>query len=85
MAKVVRAKDRAKAGQLNRADPRYVQQQADSFHDLLDVLSEADSHGFPPMRSRLIRERATEGTRDAIPRIQRLENRIRYWLRRHEM
>jgi hypothetical protein len=85
MDKVLRARDRTKQDKANRVNAQHIQQKADSFHDLFDLLSEAELLGFPATRSRLIRQRAAEPTGDVVPRIQRLENRIRYWLRRHEM
>jgi hypothetical protein len=55
---------------------------ANAAHDVLDLLHDAERRGFPPKRAELIRERVTTLPALELRRIERLEARVRQWLRR---
>ena len=62
-----------------------VQQIADALFDLIELLNEAQSSGFPSARSQVIRHHLKSTTLDEIPRIRRIETRVRNWIHRHDM
>ena len=61
------------------------QQIADALFDLIELLNEAQSSGFPSARSQVIRHHLKSTTLDEIPRIRRIETRVRNWIHRHDM
>lgn len=61
------------------------QKDADAVHDLIDLLSTAETAGFSQRRSRLIRDHFRADGDRTPSQVQRFEGRIRSWLRRHEM
>jgi hypothetical protein len=58
---------------------------ADALLDLIELLNEAQSSGFPPARSQVIRHNLKSTTLDEAPRIRRIESRVRNWIHRHDM
>lgn len=52
--------------------------------DVLQLLSTADQKGFPPQRSRVLRQRVTEPGLSAA-RVRKIEGSLRTWVRRHEL
>ena len=61
------------------------QRDANALHDLIDLLSTAESAGFSQRRSRLIRDHFRADGNRTPTQVQRFEQLIRSWLRRHEM
>ena len=81
--------NRARA-RLSRVHPRTaegpkLQLQADAAHDALDLLATAVRRGYPPERAAILR--ASFIRNPAIPHetLERIERRLRNWLRRHPM
>jgi hypothetical protein len=58
---------------------------ADALLDLIELLNEAQSSGFPSARSQVIRHHLKSTTLDEVPRIRRIETRVRNWIHRHDM
>ena len=64
---------------------RTLQLQADSAMDLLDLVSQAELHGFSRQRATAIRNAALSSSPLKANRISHLETRIRFWLKRRTM
>lgn len=86
MAKAERARHRLRlAGVPAMSGGPTLQTRADAVHDLLDLVTLAERRGLPPVRGGVLRARAMGALPLPAPRVRRLEQRLRTWLRTHGM
>lgn len=83
MEKANRAKARVS---LSARDARPDQQAAaNAVHDMIDLLRDAQLTGFSPKRAEIVRNHFLNCAPASLPDLRRMENRVRGWIRRHEL
>jgi hypothetical protein len=59
-----------------------LQQDANAAHDLIELLARCEEYSFPPRRAEVIRRRVNAVPALPPARVERIEARLRHWLRR---
>lgn len=59
--------------------------QVEAIHEIVQLLAIARRHGFPTGRSGIIEAHVNQPPGLLLPRMRRLEHRVRAWLRRRDM
>ena len=86
MEKADRARRRLAEAVAERPAPSLqLEGRANAAHDLVDLLAVAGRRGFPDRRAAVLAERAQVAPGLPLPRVRRLESRLRGWLRRHPL
>jgi hypothetical protein len=90
MAKADRTRRRlslagATATATTNADDAALQARANATHDLLELVALAERRGLSRRRAAVMRARLGHATPMPLPRVRRLELRLRVWLRAHRM
>src|SRR3954468_7710816 len=86
MAKAERARRRLTVGGAVAvpADESSLEARANATHDLLELVALAERRGLSPRRAQVLRARLG-GSSLPLPRVRRIELRLRVWLRTHRM
>jgi hypothetical protein len=85
MAKADRARGRLKLAAVAHSGDTTLQPHANALHDFLELVARAEQRGFSRRRGEIVRGRTSGSPPLPLPRVRRIELRIRAWLRRRPM
>jgi hypothetical protein len=85
MAKAERARRRLTIASAAIPEDPALQAQANAAHDLLELVGLAERQGLSRRRAEVLRARISDGPSLPLPRVRRIERRLRAWLRGHPM